>query len=150
MQHTQHRDRNLLSVSFSLPSPITNFYTQGSEQRRELKTRGIQWFCPDSLRSHHLPPLTCSPWPFFPSMLHDASFSPLLSLAVSLFSPRSSLSPPPAHPTPHPQLLLWLAVLNLLILFYKRLLNSFSPLRPSARPQGRSQDDRVDYVHSFP
>lgn len=72
MQNTQHRDRNLLSVSFSLTPHTTYFYTQGPEQWRELKTKGIQSFYPNSLRNYllnhqplpltlpsFLPPHTC-------------------------------------------------------------------------------------------
>ena len=96
----------------------TYLYTQGSEQWRERKTRGLQWFCLNSLVNHLLFPLTHSPWPSFPSSLHNASFSPVLSLQCPCFLPGApSLTPPrPPPPTHPPQLLVWLAVLKLLIL----------------------------------
>lgn len=149
MCNTWHRDRNWVSASFSLIPHTTYRYTQGSEQSRELRTRGLPWFCPSSLRSHNHIPLTHSPWPSSPRSLHDTSVCSL-HCSVLAFSHKPPLPPPCSPSSLQPQLLVWLAVLMLLILLYKRLLNSFSLLRPRARPQRRPRSDQADYVHSFP
>lgn len=86
-------------------SSLMYFCTQGPEQQRQLKEEEMQWFCPKSLRSHHLsllpqptplgPPLNLPPW-------HLCISSFRCSVLVVSQKPLSHLwclSPPPASPS---------------------------------------------------
>lgn len=127
MRKPQHRDRDLLSASRPHSFLVTCLCTRRSEQLRSFRQEK-QGFCPNSLRNRHLLPKPPRwPSPLLPSV---TPLSLWFLRAVSLFSPAR----PPSSLLP--QLPVCLAVLMLLILFYKRLLSSFSPLRPSAGAQG--------------